>query len=115
MSSWKARLLIMLTMLAMLVSVLAAPAMADHLDDNDCDDDGVIEEFLCEDDNGDDEDVDVDRISPRCFLVTVEEDDEDELFVPGVGVLGDDDDEDVDVKLVCVPSLLHEGFVEDIV
>ncbi len=115
MSSWKARLLIMLTMLAMLVSVSAAPALATHVDGVSDDDFSVFG-----DDNGDDNginnnddedvDVDVDRFGPRCALITVEEEDED------VNVFGlTEEDEDVDVFWVCRPSLLHPAVFEEVI
>ena len=89
MSSWKARLLMMLTALAMLATISAAPALADHDDDceffpghgwvcEDDDDDGFHTFGL---DNGDEEDVDVDieRFGDIwCIFIWEEEDDGDE-------------------------------------
>jgi hypothetical protein len=105
MSSWKARLLIMLTILAMLLAVSMGPAIAN----DGSSDDGVGQHFGAsgddhddDDDDGDDDDddfgfdnraqaadVDVDPIlGTDCFLVTVEED--------------EDGDEELDVWLVCI-------------
>ena len=88
MSSWKVRLLMVLTILAMLLAVSVGPAMADVDDDDDCEDVDFVSGvgFVCEDDgddngddNGEDVDVDVERFGDIvCILVFEEEDDGDE-------------------------------------
>ncbi len=96
MSSWKARLLIMLTILAMLLAVSMAPAIAndgsddgfsqnigafgnDHDDDDDDDDDDDFD-HLGFDNRAQAADVDVDPIlGTPCFVVVVEDEDGDEI------------------------------------
>ncbi len=96
MSSWKARLLIMLTILAMLLAVSMGPAIAndgssddgfgqgigafgnDHDDDDDDDDDDF--NTLGFDNRAEGFDVETDRIlGTPCFIVTVEDEDGDEI------------------------------------
>jgi hypothetical protein len=91
MKGWKARLLMMLAILAMLLAVSAGPAMADDFDH--------LWDFrgLSHDHDSDDEDeeeIDIDRINGCIAVIEEEEDDGHEeedlkaLYCPRVNVFG---------------------------
>jgi hypothetical protein len=93
MKGLKARLLMLLAILAMLLAVSAGPAMADDFDHlgnfrgivHDHDDDHD------DDHNGDEEEIDIDRLAGGCFAVIEEEDHEEDLkaiYCPRVNVFG---------------------------